>query len=374
MGAAPRFAALTALLLSSCLATQALASRGQSVSLSAGLSSVYDDNFLQFSDNQLADFASGLHPLRYSVESTDDGLFAPDAAITWQLDEGSGRRHALRLRAAGDYRAHNPTADHFAAGARWTESFARGRRFTAGWYFVNNFYLRQLRDEDLPVALGDYRYQRAQFDLNIYSAAWRQRLGRSMHADVAYQFEDRHYVPAFQERNAGTHQPEVRVDWDHLPRQGGIEVHGGYRLSHAQATDGDEIGGVHDDDDLSYHGYESGIAGHMEFHRQRRWGFGGDLATELETRNYDSDRTADRYHYGRHDIMYAVEAGLRLAYRPHWGFRAFYRFESNAASLSAFAPPASESGSYRQNVVGLEIDWSGMVWHQSPPTDEEGGE
>jgi hypothetical protein len=369
-----RLATLAGLLLLPCLPVHALAAHGQSLGLSAGLASARDDNFLQYSDNQLADFASGLHPRRYSVESTDDGVFVPDLALTWQLDEGKGRRHALRLRGEGDFHARNGTADYSALGLRWTESFARDRRFTAGWYRLNNYYLRQLRDEDLPLVLGEFRYQRAQFDLNIYSAGWRQRLGHAMHTDLGYQFERRTYLHEFRERDSGTHEGDLHLDWDRLPHRADIEVRLGYRSSDAKATDGDEVAGVQDDDDVSYHGPEAGISGRMEFRRVRRWRFGGDLAYELGKRTYDSSRPADRYHYGRDDVLHAVEAGLRLGRRPHWTVRGYYRLESNTATLGASAPPSSDSGSYRSNRFGLEIDWSGRVWHQAAATDDEAGE
>ena len=362
--------ALLALLVLTLIPAQARAAHGQSLNLSAGLGASYDDNFLELSDNQLSDFSSGLHPRRYSVRSTDDVLYAPDLALTWQFDERHGRRHALRARYDGNFHSRNGTADCDAAGLRWTESFPRDRRLSAGWYRLNNFYLRQLRDEDLPAPLGEFRYQRAQFDLDIWSANWRQRLGRSVHAEVAYQFERRAYLPAFRERDSGTHQAELHADWSRLSRSPVLDVHLGYLRSDAKAADGDEAGGVADDDDVSYHGFEGGVGAHTEFRRSGSWRLGGDLAWETEHRAYDSNRLTDRYHYGRHDTMNAVEAGLRLGYRPHWGLRAYYRLQDNAATLGASAPPSSDSGTYRENRFGLQLDWTGRVWHQAAAVAE----
>jgi hypothetical protein len=365
-----RLATLALLALLTPLPTRALAARGQSLNLSAGVSSAYDDNFMQFSDHQLTDFDSGLHPLRYSVQSTGDALFLPEAALTWRLDDGGGRRHTLRLRWEGDFHSRNGTADNNAASVRWTEFFAKDRRLTAGWYRLNNFYVRQLRDEDLDVTLGELRYQRAQFDLSIYSAAWRQRLARSMLADFAYQFEDRTYAPGFIERTSGTHQGELRLDWDRLPHRADIEARFGWRDSQADATDGDEVGGVREDDDVSYHGPEGGISGRMEFRRAHGWRWGGDLGWEMESRAYDSDLPTDPYHFGRNDLLNAVEAGVRLGYRRHWTARVYYRLENNVANLGVSAPPSSDSGSYRENRVGLELNWSGLVWRQATAQDE----
>lgn len=352
----------------------AAAKKDQSLHLDAALNSRYDDNILQLSDHQVTDFDSGLHPLRYSLESTDDGVFVPSLALTWELDEGRGRRHALRLRGEGDLHAKNSTADYRAYGARWTESWRRGRRLALGWYRLDNYYVRQLRDEDLPLALGDFRYRRSEFDLQIFSGSWRQDVGKKMNATLAYQFEKRDYVPEFRERTSGTHQGEVRLDWDRLPKRGDVEAHLGYVSSVADATDGDEIAGVKDDDDVSYHGFEGGLDGRMEFSRKGQWRFGGDVEYEVEKRIYDSDLPADRYHYGRDDLMNAVEVGLRLGYRPHWTCRGYYRLEQNTATLGASAPLSSDSGSYRVNQIGLSIGWSGDVWRAGAGASEESGE
>ena len=365
------FAAAAAVILASLGVAPALAARGQSLSFTAGVRSLYDDNFLQYSSNQLADFDSGVHPLRYSIESTGDAIVQPSLALTWELDQGGGRRHALRLRGDGDFHGRSGTADYRATSVRWTETFRRDRRLSLGYYRADDFYLRQLRDEDLAVALGDLRYRRAQFDLQIGSASWRQPLGRRMAAGASYQFEDRRYVPEFRERDSGTHQGEARLEWNRLPHRGVVGVRAGYHVSDARGTDGDEIGGVADDDDLSYHGFLGGLGGRMEFRRGGPWRFGGDLAYELETRTYDSSLPTDRYHFGRDDVLHAVELGLRLGYRPHWSMRGFYRLEDNHANLGTSAPPTSDSGSYRVNQAGLAIEWSGNLWHASPEEEQD---
>jgi hypothetical protein len=372
--AAARGLACVALLLAAPqTAASAAAARGQSLNLNVGVTSLYDNNFLEFSSNQLRDFASGSHPLRYAVQSTDDLILEPELALTWELDQGAGRRHALRLRGTGDFHATNGTADFRAWSGRWTESFRRDRRFSAGYYRLPGYYLRQLRDEDLPAALGDARYQRAELDLQILSASWRQGVGRRARVGLAYQHEDRAYVAAFRERDSGTHQGEIQVSWTHLPKRAELDLRVGYRSSQARGTDGDEVGGVRDDDDVSYHGFEGGANYGEEFGRRGRWRVGGDLGYELETRRYESTLASDPYHHGRSDVLNAFQAGVRARHSPHWGFRAFYRFVHNTASLGTTAPPGSDRGTFNTNQVGVSIEWSGDLWRQSK-ADADAGE
>src|SRR5438874_11272298 len=123
---------LLLLLLLPLTHTRPALAAGQRLLFTGSLSSERNDNFLEYSDNQLQTFKAGTHPLRFAVESTDDGIFSPGASLTWEVDDGGGRRHALRGRWDGDLHAVNSGADRRAYGARWTESFASGRRFAAG--------------------------------------------------------------------------------------------------------------------------------------------------------------------------------------------------------------------------------------------------
>lgn len=358
--------------LGACLAlasagVPARAAPAHSVSLSAGLSSFYDDNILQYSSAQIADFESGAHPDRFSIESRDDLVLAPYVALAWRLDQGRGRRHVLRLKSEGSFHDKNGTADSHSFSVGWREGFRGGHQLALGYYTLPHYYLRQLLDEDAVIAFpGLSRYRRAALGLRIGSAAWTQRLGRRNHLLLGYQYEQRSYNADFRERDSGLHQGVLELGRDRMPRHGGVDAHGGYQVSHARASDSDEVAGTTPDDaDLSYHGILAGAGGRMDFVRGRRARLGGDLAYEFETRRYESDRPADKYHFGRHDARHTVELGLRAVLRSHWALRGFYHIEDNAATLGSSAPIVSDAGSYRQNQVGLAFEWTGLVWRKA---------
>ena len=66
------------------------AAPGQSVNLTAGLSTAYDSNLLQYSDQQINKFANwdpALDPGRYAIKSIDDVTFSPSLALTGELEE-----------------------------------------------------------------------------------------------------------------------------------------------------------------------------------------------------------------------------------------------------------------------------------------------
>jgi hypothetical protein len=334
----------------------------QTLNLRVGGSSAYDSNLLQYSDQQITTFDAGTHPARYSIPSIGDVVWNPAVALAWELDEGHGRKHALRVRGEGDFHQQDRTADLRSASVRWRESFRRDRQFSLGGYALPNYYLRQLSDEDAP-GTGDARYRRAEFALAIGSASWSQRIGRGNQLGLDYQFERRTYRTNFRERDSDTHQGETSWGWTRLPHRGAIELRAGYRDSKAKGVDGDEAPGVPPDDpDVSYNGWMGGAGGRMEFSRRANLRLGGDAAYEFGTRHYTSDRTADRYHFGRNDLLQVVEVGLRAQARPHWSARAFVRYESNDAKLGSAAPATSEAGSYHETRVGLSVEWSGDLW------------
>ena len=339
----------------------------QKLEMSVGLATYHDNDILQYSENQIADYESGLHPYRFDLESPDDIVYRPTLTLDWERDQGRGRRHGLHLRGSGELHSRNGSADFRSLGVAWREGFRKGRRFALGYYMVPDYYLRQLYDEDLVTLPSSERYVRAAFDLQIGSVGWRQALSRNARLGVAYQFEQRRYVPNFRERDSGTHQAEIGLSWDGLPRRSAIDLSTALRLSRARAQDGDDTTGTTPDDaDLSYHGVGTTIGGRMELARGEGWRLDGDLGYTLAMRSYDSDRPADVYHYGRLDILNAVEAGMRARFVGHWSARVFYRLEDNVARLSTAAPPISDSGSYHQDQIGLALEWRGEVWRRNP--------
>jgi hypothetical protein len=337
---------------------------GQKLGLTAGLSSAYDSNLLQYSPEQLTLFDGGTKPDRFSIQTRDDLVWNPSAALLWEIDQGHGRRHALRLRGEGNFHQENGTADYRAGSVSWRESFRGERRLALGYYLLPHYYLRQLLAEDVvPTFPGLSKYRRAQFDLGIASASWSQRVAREQQVEVAYQFERRRYVAEFRERDSDTHQGEITWGVSSLPNRGAIQLGALYRKSVAKASDGDEVAGVPPDDaDVSYHGLGGQLSGRLEFGRRGRGRFLGDLGYEIAARHYDSGRPADKYHFGRNDLLNAFEVGLRCQYRPHWAARGFYRYETNDAKLGSAAPASADAGSYRQHQVGLSLEWSGDVW------------
>ena len=349
-----------AVLASGLCSVRSEGAEGKRVLIRAGLDSYYDDNILEYSDDQIAAFQQGSSPDRYSILSVDNLELDPALSVALENRIPGGRGWRMTLRGKGTFHDKNQTADFRAASAEWRQSLSRGTSFAIRGYYLPRFYLRQLRDEDAPLVPTQYR--RAEFALFIGSLSWRQRITPATSADLAYQFENRDYNAGFVERNSGTHQGEARFAWSRLHGTGSLQIRGGYRLANAKAADGDELPGAPPDDpDVGYHGLLAGLDGRVDLAR----GITASLGYELGTRDYTSKEPTDRYHYGRRDVSHAVEAGLRWNVWRHCSLIGSYAHQRNSARLGAVAPSSSEVGSYSKNRVGLGIEWSGVLWQET---------
>lgn len=341
----------------------AAAPGSQRINFGVSLSGVYDSNILEYSKDQLTLFEGATRPDRFSLKSTDDLVWNPAVTLGWEHRGARGRRHALRLKGEGDFHQKNGTADFRAASVGWRESWSRDRRLSVGWYRLPKFYLRQLQDEDyVPPFPGLSRYRRAFFSLDIGSAGWSQRIGKSNALDLGYQYELRRYNRDFRERDSGTHQGEIAWGWTRLPNHGAVELRGLYRLNRAKAEDGDEVAALPpDDSDVSYHGLGFGAHGDEELGRVRDWRFTADGDAQISTRNYDSNRPLDKYHFGRKDQLSGVEVGLSARWKRNWRARAFWHYDHNSAKLGTSAPSSTDTGDYSRSQAGLRLDWSGTI-------------
>ena len=358
-GRSGRFVAilLPVLLLSAPSAAHA-ASR---LVLALGLQSVYDDNILQYSDGQIQLFESGTRPQRYSIESTDDGVFSPSASLTYEHERAHHRTSRVRARMSWDVHAKNSTADDHAGSLSWREDFGARRSLSLAVYRLPRYYLRQLFDED---AVNPYpgmtKYRRAEFDLTTGSATWRERLGSRGWAVVNYTYERRDYNEAFTERTSNTNAVGLGYEWNSKRNAAGFAFNGGYRDSRARAEDGDSI--PNDDEDVSYRGAILGAGGRMTIARGSLGRLSADVAYEYRTRDYTSEVPNDPNHNGRNDHLHNIAGGLRLATPARLTVHGFYEYETNSASYSGPILPTSDSSSYTQGRVGLDIDWSAILW------------
>jgi len=333
------------------------------VRMSVALRTTQDDNFLQYSDGQIATFEAGTNPDRYSIESVDDLVFQPSAALTYEKDCGPAGGRTIRIRWTGEFHRRNGTADHGAMGFSWREEFANARSISLGVNRLPNYYLRQLFDEDVPSGIGVSRYRRASFALTTGSAEYQQQLAAGTTGRLYYQYERREYNSDFRERDSDTHEGGLAGGWNPRLSRFDLSASAGYRTSLAAAKDGDEAAGAPTDDpDVSYHGVVLTGESRARLARPAKGRLDADIGYQFRTRTYTTDRATDSSHFERKDLISDLLLGLRWNLRGPLSVRAFYAHENDHASFSSANPPATDPASYSADQFGASVEWGSTLW------------
>ena len=341
------------------------AARGQSLAVTAGLASYFDDNILNYSSEQIHDLDSGQYPYRFGVSQVGDWVYHPALAVLWQSQLDGGRRRMVSVGGEGDVFQTNDIANFGEIGMTWREVFARGRRLSLSYSYSPSSYMRRLYDADLASLPSSERYRDASVSLHSGGVSWRQSVPGASWLDLSYRYDRTRYEPEFRERDSDTHQADIGLGWERRPRPSSFRLYAGYVKRDARADDG--ISPPSNEPDLGYHGFETGAGGSMELLHGRTWSCVGDARYDLELRWFDSDRPVDHSHYGRRDRLHRIELGLGARTGPHWSARGFFRIGDNYARYGSTAAPGSEVGGYHDNQAGVEIQWSGELWRRNAP-------
>lgn len=119
-----------------------------------GVSSVYDDNILRYSDKYLSRFDNGEDPGRFHIKSRDDLILVSSikASATMKLI-GS-----LNTTASADVRrrtyTHNAVKDWYYYGANLRQDLSRKLSAQLGYSYIPGFYVRHYRDDDWVQVYG----------------------------------------------------------------------------------------------------------------------------------------------------------------------------------------------------------------------------
>lgn len=357
---APRRARVTSgtaallLLLGVAGADPALAD--QTISLTARMSAVRDDNIFKYSDSQLRDIETGTTPFRYGITEAGDMVITPSLALQWQQELMDARRRTLRARVEGAFYGSNAAANFGEVEGTWREYFDSIRRLTLAYGYTPDRLLRRLYDADLTALPQAERYRDAHYDAHGALAAWRHEIPFMTSLEWAYRFDRRIHESSFRERDSDFHVLQAALGWEGLEHDGSVHFKAGHTWRLARAEDGDP--GL--EGDLSYHGPEVGFDGRVGLGTLPLGWLFGDAAYSVERKVHDSDRPSDTANFGRRDIVQVLELGLGFEAAPRWTARAFYRRGWSRANIPS-ASLDTEIGEYDQNQFGVTLEWTNVL-------------
>ncbi len=324
-----------------------------------GLELIYDDNFLRYSDDYLADFESGLHPYKFKIGQADCHILAPSIALT-------ARR---RLWSAGDtrFRFKYKRWQYLEEDIKTNESFwysvrqylPRGRSIELVYAYAPEQYIRQLSDRPPGAASGDpLTWREFRYTRNVFTLVWRQRLRRNLNGKLQVNRTLRYYNRPFMENDTWAWNVRGTLYWTVVPP---LRLTLDYGYDDASARGYDEAGETKetsDDSDASYKRdfYQLEVAW-----SPRRWrGLFRKLAVRGQYQVYwftsDKALEEDPFHVGRRDDVWSIQATLDRTLSRSATLQLGYRYTQRTTD-SPWRGDIAEDKDYEQNRWWLGLSY-----------------
>ncbi len=348
-------AAAAFLAVAAFLVVAPVPARSGSLEYGFRLTSLYDDNLLEYSARDLEEFLKGINPPRFDLETSDDLSFQSRfelawrgdtrRPVTWQLHATDSRqlRNSLRTRQSYSFRVRAPLRD------QGSVSLSLG--------YLPRYYLRTLWEDDLPVPYRKLpRYRPAEYrQYSLGASCARRVLG--LRTRVSFDHHRSNYLDGFPERDSNSDS----VDLSLSPRGLGalrVGLRGGYRRVAARGSDGDEAASSPDDPDVSSHSI--GIGGSLT------WVLRDEMPTlsmrqslDYHVRSFTTTDSRDLFHYRREDRAFTGNWEFILGLGGEWKLRGSYELaEQRTGSLPDASESGADAGDFTSHRVSLGLGWT----------------
>ncbi|MBU1072935.1 hypothetical protein KKG45_06790, partial [bacterium] len=279
-------------------------------SVTVGLETIYDDNFLRYSDDYLDDFHAGTYPYKFQIDRQDTHILAPSIdmyaqrrLISW--GDTRFRFNFKRWQYIQGQIKSNMDFDYY------VRQYLPGGRSVELWYnYAPEQYIRELsyrtplQPPSDPLEWGEFRYTR-----NVFGLICRQKVRSNMNLKLLLNRSLRYYNQAFMENDIkdlglrGTLYWDVHKAW---------RVTMDYGFSDAPARGANEVGETletSDDSDPSYKRdlYQIDVGWAPKW--AERYFDKVSLSGQYQIYWFTSAKSLadDPYHVGRKDMVYAVQ-------------------------------------------------------------------
>ena len=304
----------------------------------------FDNNILNYSDNDRALFDSTPSNRRFGVSSLNDRATTIGARLTYEY--GRRKRGMWRLRVKGD-------ATFFALNSfrRYTQWGADVRRVVGhsyaelsfGWlpkFNLRNLYWRPMVGRPIGV-----RYAAADFGRLTYGLELGTALTPRLDGRVNLDLGSSNYKYPFDERDNSTVTESARLTYE-LSRR--ATIYGGFGLAQSRAAGRDSANALVKD--ISYNARLAEFGARIKCDHRGRIIASGSL--DYQHQNFRSAKPLDVSHYRRIDDDYGFSSSMswRLSsvFQPEFDYS--YRVtRSNVVSSSA------DFGSYTAHRFGLQM-------------------
>ena len=189
-------------------------------STTIGLETIYDDNFLRYSDDYLDQFYSGAYPYKFKIDRKDSHILAPSISVYAQRRfwDAGNTRFSFKIKTWQYIQGNIKSNSSFDYSVR--QFFSGGRSLELGYSYAPEQYIRELSDRSPlvppsdPLVWEEFRYTR-----NVFDVTWRQPLRKTLDLRLAGTRSLRYYNQPFMENDIkdvglrGTLVWNVHRDW-----------------------------------------------------------------------------------------------------------------------------------------------------------------
>jgi len=332
--------------------------------ISAGLTSMYDDNILKYSDKYIDRFLNNEDEGRFHIRTYDDVVLSPE------LEMSASYRFIRKLNTTltGGYRFtsyivnNNKSRSYLYLGLR--QYFTRKASIKVSWDYIPDFYVRHFRDDDW---VGIYGYtpetfKPFTFTKESYGAELMNTFFKNTRAKLIFEHASYFYNSHFTEYDCNNNAWELNI---RQPLIKGLKLEAGYTFTKSDAKGSDEPGESKQSSDDSDGSYEEDaylirvLWDLPEFQKHRH---SLDVKTEFSKRYFTSEKSAllDPLHAGRVDNNLGLNVTYSIGLTKAMGIAFFYNWYSrNASSLAEENSQfVSEEKDYGQSQIGLSVTYT----------------
>jgi hypothetical protein len=339
-------------------------SDGLGINVEVGLSTMYDDNVLKYSEKYLQRFLNREDEGRFHIKTYDDMVFSPSVS----LDKSFKfiRKKTAIVNADFKYNAYmkNDINNWSSVSIGFRQNFARRASIKFYYSYIPNFYIRHFRDDDWVsvygytiIAFKPYSFSKDTYGFYLQNTFFKS--SRVMFTfNYAKYFHNQHYT----EYDSKNYVYRIKL-FQRLNKNFRLELAYQFVKSDAKGYDNPgETKETSDDSDASYDedGFFGGLIWYMPKVRKRAHNIKAEVVVYKRYYTTEQFLELDILHAGRVDDNLRLNFTYNLNLSKAWGLSAFYNyyFRDSGSSSDVNTEFISLEKDYRQNRIGIKITYS----------------
>ena len=304
----------------------------------------FDNNMLNYSDEDRALFDSLPSSQRFAISSLDDRATSIGARLTF--DYGRRKTGLWRLRLKGD--ATFFALNSYRRYTQWGVELRRvvGRSYgelSFGWlpkFNLRNLYWRPMPGRPIGVRYAAADFSRVTFGLELGTALTSRLDGR-----INLQLGASNYKYPFDERDNSTVTESARLTYDLSKR---ATVYGGFGFAQSRAAGRDSVNALVKD--VSYNARLAEVG--VRFKCDRRGRVIASSSLDYQHQDFQSAKPLDLSHYQRVDDDYEFSTSLSWHASENFQPELNYSYRTSKSNVTS---SAADFGSYSAHRFGLQM-------------------